>query len=107
VSRQLEKEPVSVSLASDEAASVSSFWDPRRKWFYLGGVVDLSFDQAHESRHGEVCRSPFQLLASLGLRKTLADTSSVYQAAHVLQCRPKLEAQLLTKIKTRQSLSGI
>ena len=88
-----------MSLASDEAASVSSFWDPRRKWLYLGRVVDLSFGCAHESRHGEICRSPFQLLVSLGLRKTLADTSSVYQAAHVLQCSrsSKRNCQLRSK----------
>ena len=88
-----------MSLASDEAASVSSFWDPRRKWLYLGRVVDLSFGYAQESRHRELRRSLFQPLASLGLRRTLSETSSLYQAAHGIQSRPKLEARMSTKVK--------
>ena len=51
------------------------------------------------------CRSPFRLLASLGLQRTLGETSSLYQAAHASQCRPKLERQMSIKVKTTPCFS--
>jgi hypothetical protein len=90
-----------LAFESKQAASVSSFRDPRRKWFYIGRVVDLSFGYAHESRHGEMRRSVFLLLASLGLRRSLGETSSLYRVTHASQFRLKLALRMSSIVKTR------
>src|SRR5262245_36234673 len=43
---------------SRRRSRLGPWWVPRRKWFHLGRVVDLSFGDPHEPRHSEV-RSPF------------------------------------------------
>ena len=87
------------AFASVQARSVSSFRDPGRKGPYLGRVVDLSFGYAHESRHGEMWRSSLRLLAALGFRRTLGETSALYQSGHASQFRPKPKRKMSTMVK--------
>ena len=46
-----------------------------------------------------MCRSPLRLLASLGLRRILGETSSLYQSGHASQSRPKRKRKMSTMVK--------
>jgi hypothetical protein len=46
-----------------------------------------------------MCRSTLRLLASLGLRRILGETSSLYQSGHASQSRPKRKRKMSTMVK--------
>jgi hypothetical protein len=86
--------------AFSQNSSISQFVPGSRKVVYISRVVDLSFGYAHESRHGEMRRSVFLLLTSLGLRRSLGETSSLYRVTHASQFRLKLALRMSSIVKS-------